>query len=65
MRAAAPTRERGPDLRGPYKLFFRGGAIFPGYRLMAKALNDYTATLPLVENLTDPDPPVPSGFTGR
>jgi type III pantothenate kinase len=28
---------------------FRGGSIFPGIRLMAKALNDYTALLPLVE----------------
>jgi len=28
---------------------FRGGAIFPGLRLMAKALNDYTALLPLIE----------------
>jgi type III pantothenate kinase len=28
---------------------FRGGPIFPGMRLMAKSLNDYTALLPLVE----------------
>src|SRR5687767_3027920 len=28
---------------------FRGGAILPGLRLMARALNDYTAQLPLVE----------------
>jgi type III pantothenate kinase len=28
---------------------FQGGAIFPGCRLMAKALHDYTAALPLVE----------------
>src|SRR5207248_1220580 len=28
---------------------FRGGAIFPGIRLMAKSLHDYTAALPLVE----------------
>jgi type III pantothenate kinase len=27
---------------------FRGGAIFPGLRLMAQALHDYTALLPLV-----------------
>jgi type III pantothenate kinase len=27
---------------------FRGGAIFPGFRLMAQALHDYTALLPLV-----------------
>jgi type III pantothenate kinase len=28
---------------------FRGGAIFPGLRLMAQALHDHTALLPLVE----------------
>src|SRR5262249_39329320 len=28
---------------------FRGGAILPGLRLMAHALHDYTALLPLVE----------------
>jgi type III pantothenate kinase len=28
---------------------FRGGPIFPGMRLMAKSLNDYTALLPFVE----------------
>lgn len=28
---------------------FRGGAILPGFRLMAASLNDYTAKLPLVE----------------
>ena len=28
---------------------FRGGAIFPGLRLMCKSLNDYTALLPLIE----------------
>lgn len=28
---------------------FRGGAILPGFRLMAKALHDYTALLPLIE----------------
>ena len=28
---------------------FAGGAIVPGLRLMAKALHDYTALLPLVE----------------
>ena len=28
---------------------FRGGAIFPGFRLMAKALHDYTALLPIVD----------------
>jgi type III pantothenate kinase len=33
------------DARGA----FRGGAIYPGLRLMAQALHDYTALLPLVE----------------
>jgi type III pantothenate kinase len=28
---------------------FRGGTIFPGFRLMAKALHEYTALLPFVE----------------
>jgi type III pantothenate kinase len=28
---------------------FRGGAIFPGLQMMARALNDYTAALPLVD----------------
>lgn len=28
---------------------FRGGSIFPGVRLMAKALHDYTALLPLID----------------
>ena len=28
---------------------FRGGSIFPGFRLMARALHDYTALLPIVE----------------
>jgi type III pantothenate kinase len=28
---------------------FQGGAIFPGLRLMAKSLHDYTALLPLVD----------------
>jgi type III pantothenate kinase len=41
---------------------FRGGAIFPGVRLMAKALNDYAALLPLV-NVTVPVPPLPAGDT--
>jgi type III pantothenate kinase len=34
---------------------FCGGAIFPGFRLMSKALHDYTALLPLV----DPPPQIP------
>ncbi len=29
---------------------FQGGAIFPGLRLMAKALHDYTALLPLIDS---------------
>lgn len=41
---------------------FRGGAIFPGIRLMAKALNDYAALLPLV-SVTEPLPPLPAGDT--
>jgi type III pantothenate kinase len=35
---------------------FQGGAIFPGIQLMAKALHDYTAALPLVEIKTIPPP---------
>ena len=34
---------------------FQGGMIFPGPRLMAKSLHDFTAKLPLVE-WTDPLP---------
>ena len=41
---------------------FRGGSIFPGVRLMAKALNDYTALLPLV-TVAEPIPPLPAGDT--
>lgn len=37
---------------------FRGGAIFPGLRLMAKGLHDYTAQLPLVE-VKSAQPPFP------
>jgi type III pantothenate kinase len=36
---------------------FRGGAILPGLRLMAHALHDHTALLPLIE-IQDPSPPV-------
>ena len=36
---------------------FRGGAIFPGLRLMAQALHDHTAMLPLVEIAEDHFPP--------
>ncbi len=36
---------------------FEGGAIFPGRRLMAAAVHDYTALLPLVVGMeTDPSP---------
>jgi type III pantothenate kinase len=41
---------------------FRGGAIFPGFRLMAKALNDYTARLPLVDHFLS-DSPLPGTNT--
>jgi type III pantothenate kinase len=37
---------------------FRGGTISPGLRLMARALHDHTALLPLVE-VTEPCPYVP------
>jgi len=43
---------------------FRGGAIFPGLRLMAKALHDYTALLPLVD-CTGQTPPVPAPSTEK
>ena len=35
-----------------------GGAIFPGRRLMAAALHDYTALLPLVAGAETAPPPV-------
>jgi len=41
---------------------FAGGAIFPGIRLMAKALHDYTALLPLIE-LPDDVPDAPASAT--
>jgi type III pantothenate kinase len=41
---------------------FGGGAIFPGFRLMAKALHDYTALLPEIE-VRDPQPPLPGTST--
>jgi type III pantothenate kinase len=41
---------------------FAGGAIFPGLRLMAKALHDYTALLPVIEIPRDL-PPVPGKTT--
>jgi type III pantothenate kinase len=41
---------------------FRGGAIVPGMRLMAQALHNFTAQLPLVE-LNSPEPPLPGSDT--
>src|SRR5579875_2988342 len=41
---------------------FVGGAILPGLRLMAKALHDYTALLPLIPP-PDKGPPVPGTDT--
>jgi type III pantothenate kinase len=41
---------------------FRGGAIHPGLDLMAQALHQYTALLPLVQ-VTHPVPPLPGGDT--
>jgi type III pantothenate kinase len=41
---------------------FRGGAIFPGLRLMAKALHEYTAALPEVA-VREPSPAVPGTST--
>jgi type III pantothenate kinase len=41
---------------------FRGGSIFPGLRLMALALHEHTALLPLVE-VSQPRPEVPATST--
>ena len=41
---------------------FAGGVILPGLRLMAKALHDYTALLPLVESAAEV-PPIPGTST--
>jgi type III pantothenate kinase len=41
---------------------FQGGAILPGFHLMARALHDHTARLPLVV-LTEPNPPLPGKDT--
>ncbi len=41
---------------------FGGGAILPGLRLMAQALHDYTALLPLIE-VRQPRPPLPGTST--
>src|SRR5437870_5708113 len=38
---------------------FRGGAIFPGFRLMAESLHEYTALLPLVPTPSSGNPPLP------
>jgi type III pantothenate kinase len=42
---------------------FRGGAIFPGLRLMARALHEHTAALPLVDHLDDTEPALPGRDT--
>jgi type III pantothenate kinase len=39
---------------------FRGGAIFPGIQMMAKALHDNTAALPLLSIDTDPKNAIPA-----
>jgi type III pantothenate kinase len=49
------------DLIDPGPIF-RGGAIFPGLRLMAEALHGYTAALPLV-HVEQADPPLPGRST--
>jgi type III pantothenate kinase len=41
---------------------FCGGAIFPGMRLMAEALHNFTAMLPLIE-IRAPEPPLPGANT--
>lgn len=41
---------------------FCGGAIFPGMRLMAQSLHDYTALLPVV-HVRDPHAPLPGHST--
>ena len=41
---------------------FRGGAILPGLRLMAQALHEHTALLPLVQ-IDQPSPPLPGRST--
>jgi type III pantothenate kinase len=41
---------------------FRGGAIFPGLRLMAQALHEHTALLPLIE-VKHTNPPLPGTDT--
>jgi type III pantothenate kinase len=41
---------------------FRGGAIFPGFRLMAQALHEHTALLPVVE-VRESNPSLPGLYT--
>jgi type III pantothenate kinase len=41
---------------------FRGGVIWPGFRLMARALHEHTAMLPLVEHF-DSSPTIPAKDT--
>jgi type III pantothenate kinase len=41
---------------------FRGGAILPGLRLMARSLHDYTALLPLID-VPGANPALPGGTT--
>jgi type III pantothenate kinase len=41
---------------------FQGGAILPGFRLLAQSLHDYTALLPLIEAPRKP-PPLPGQST--
>jgi type III pantothenate kinase len=42
---------------------FRGGAIAPGPRLMAKALHEYTAMLPLIDDFAEHDVPAKNTAT--
>jgi type III pantothenate kinase len=42
---------------------FRGGAIFPGFGLMAKALHTYTAQLPEIDVPPPANPPLPGANT--
>jgi type III pantothenate kinase len=42
---------------------FRGGAILPGFALMARALHDYTSKLPLVEVPRSANPALPGQQT--
>jgi type III pantothenate kinase len=42
---------------------FRGGAILPGFRMMAQALHEHTALLPLIDPLKGPAPETPGRST--